>query len=117
MITIRDQHASSHDDRVVVVLTTWPVDPDPAPIAAMLVEEQLAACVNVLPAMHSIYRWQGATQRDAEHQLLIKTRSGRVSDLGRRLRELHPYDVPELLVMDVEAGSNAYPAWVTEVTR
>lgn len=102
---------------VVLVLTTVP---DPArgeAIAHALVEGQLAACVNVCAPMTSFYRWKGALQRDAEHQLVIKTTSDRVAAVEARIRELHPYDLPEFLVIPVAHGSAAYVEWVIEETR
>lgn len=100
--------------RAVLVLTTWPADRDPAPLARTLVGERLAACVNVLPAMRSYYRWQGSLQEDAEHQVLLKTTVDRVDGLRARLHALHPYDVPEFLVLPVYDGSKAYLDWLVE---
>jgi periplasmic divalent cation tolerance protein len=100
--------------RAVLVLTTWPADRDPAPLARALVEERLAACVNVLPEMRSYYRWEGAVQEDAERQLLLKTTADRVDALRERLHALHPYDVPEFLVLPIGDGSTGYLAWLFE---
>lgn len=96
----------------VIVLTTFPASADPLPLARTLVEERLAACVNVLPPMQSIYRWEGAVEQAAEHQLVIKTTTGRVEAVKRRLADLHPYDVPELLVLAVADGGDAYLKWI-----
>jgi len=98
----------------VLVLTTWPADRDPAPLARTLVDERLAACVNVLPAMRSYYRWQGSLQEDAEHQVVLKTTADRVHALRARLHTLHPYDVPEFLVLPVSDGSKGYLDWLVE---
>ena len=81
----------------VIVLTTMPADPgegklDAIALGRTLVEEGLAACVNVLPPMESVYRWQGSVHQDAERQLVIKTRAERLDALYGRLRTLHPYD-------------------------
>jgi periplasmic divalent cation tolerance protein len=103
---------SLEEHRAVLVLTTWPADRDPAPLARTLVDERLAACVNVLPAMRSYYRWQGSLQADAEHQVLLKTTADRVDALRARLHALHPYDVPEFLVLPVRGGSKAYLDWL-----
>jgi periplasmic divalent cation tolerance protein len=106
----------------VIVLTTMPVDPgegrlDAVALARMLVEEGLAACVNVMPPMESVYRWQGSVHQDAERQLVIKTRAERLDALQGRLMILHPYEVPEFLVLPVSAGSPGYLDWVrTSVT-
>lgn len=100
----------------VIVLTTFPADREADPLAQALVDEGLAACVNVLPVMRSIYRWQGATERADERQLVIKTRRSRVGDLEARIRQLHPYDVPELLVIPILDGSADYLSWLAENT-
>jgi periplasmic divalent cation tolerance protein len=82
-------------------------------IARALVEEHLAACVSVGAPMTSFYRWRGAVERDEERQLVIKTTRDRVPALQERLAELHPYDVPEFLVLAVTGGSAAYLDWIT----
>ena len=104
------------DTDAVVVLTTLPADADAVTLGRTLVEERLAACVNVLPAMTSLYRWEGKVQEDREQQLVIKTRESRVAALAARLRELHPYSVPEFLVLTVSDGSDDYLRWVVEST-
>ena len=101
-------------DAAVVVLTTWPADRDPDALARALVGERLAACVNVLGSMRSTYRWQGAVEQADERQLVIKTTTSRVAALEARLREMHPYEVPELLVLPVTGGSEDYLRWVRE---
>ena len=103
-------------DQFVLVLTTLPAEGDPEALARKLVDERLAACVNILPPMRSIYTWQGATEHATEQQLLIKTATHRVRDLETRLKELHPYDVPEFLVISVLDGSSDYLSWVAEST-
>ncbi len=85
-------------------------------LAQTLVDEHLAACVNVLPPMQSIYRWQGQVHVDDERQLVIKTSSDRVEALQLRLRALHPYELPEFLVIEVAGGSQAYLDWLASVT-
>ncbi|MCL4849309.1 MAG: divalent-cation tolerance protein CutA [Acidobacteria bacterium] len=96
----------------VVVLVTWPADQDVAPLARALVDERLAACVNVLPAIRSFYHWEGAVHDEPEQQLVIKTLASAVPRLQARVQDLHPYDVPEFLVMPVAAGSAAYLEWL-----
>ena len=96
-----------------IVLTTIGSESDGLAIARTLVEERLAACVNVLPSMMSVYRWKGAIEQDKEHQLVIKTAPDRLPALEARLRQLHPYELPEFLVLDVSAGA-AYSGWVAE---
>ncbi len=101
-------------DAAAIVLTTWPSDRDPADLARALVGERLAACVNVLAGVRSTYRWQRAIEEADEYQLLVKTTTGRLGALEARLHELHPYDVPEFLVLSVAGGSEAYLRWVGE---
>lgn len=98
----------------VLVLSTLPASHDAATFARALIEERLAACVNLLPVMRSVYRWEGAIQDEEERQLLIKTTRARVEDLRERLAELHPYDVPEFLVVPVAGGSDAYLRWISK---
>ena len=100
----------------VIVLTTLPADADASAIATALVDARLAACVNVLPAMQSTYRWQGAVERETERQLVIKTAGGRVDALWERLRDLHPYEVPEFVVIPIVDGNQAYLNWIGETT-
>jgi periplasmic divalent cation tolerance protein len=112
-----DATSSISPTSTVIVLTTMPVDPgegrlDAVALGRTLVEEGLAACVDVLPAMESVYRWQGTVHQDAERQLVIKTRAERLDALQVRLRILHPYEVPEVLVLPVSAGSPGYLEWV-----
>ena len=98
---------------VVIVLTTIGADPDAAMLAKTLVNERLAACVNVLPPMQSVYRWKGKVEQEREHQLVMKTRADKVAALQARLRELHPYELPEFIVLS-GAASAAYTAWAKE---
>ena len=102
--------------QVAIVLTTFAVGQAMA-VARTLVEERLAACVNVLPAMASVYRWQGEVQQEAEEQVVIKTTSARVAALEQRLREMHPYELPEFLVITADAGAEAYLKWVGASTH
>ena len=102
---------------IVVVLTTVADNDGAEAFARQLVEERLAACVNLHPAMLSFYRWQGQVTRDAERQIVIKTTRDRVPALEARLKALHTYDLPEFLVLPVEQGSEAYLAWVSEQVR
>lgn len=94
------------------------IGPDDAErVATALVGERLAACVNLLP-VRSIYRWDGAVQNDAETTMLIKVSADGVERLVASLKELHPYDVPEIVVLDVDAGASlgAYVDWVRAET-
>ena len=98
----------------VIVLTTVGVASDGPALARSLVEERLAACVNVLPQMTSVYRWKGNVEEDREQQLVVKTTRERLPALEARLRALHPYEVPEFLVLEVASGSDAYLTWLRE---
>ena len=102
------------DDRVVLVLVTGPSGEDLEEIGARLVEERLAACVNILPDVLSVYRWRGAVERDSEAMGIAKTRRSLVERLQARVRQLHPYEVPEVLVIDTAGGSRAYLDWVLD---
>ena len=100
----------------VIVLTTLPADADGAAFARSLVEARLAACVNLSAPMDSIYRWEGTIEMETERQLVIKTSRDRVVELWDRVREMHPYDMPEFLVMPIIDGNDAYLRWVAEST-
>ena len=100
---------------LILILTTMPGDDRADAVARTLVEEHLAACVNVHGPMVSTYRWKGQVEREPERQLVIKTTAERLPDLEARLRVLHPYDLPEFVVL-AAAGSDAYGKWVNEET-
>ena len=102
---------------VRLVLTTCPDEATAEGIAGALVEERLAACGNVIPGLTSIYRWKGAVERADEWLLMLKTSAPRVEPLAARLKELHPYDVPEILILDVARGDSAYLRWVVAETQ
>jgi len=101
---------------VVVLLTTLPADADARVAARALVTARLAACVSIAGDMVSVYRWQGSVEESPERQLVIKTTRGQVARVGAWLAEHHPYEVPELLVLSVDGGGDAYLAWVRECT-
>jgi periplasmic divalent cation tolerance protein len=101
---------------VVLILTTAPAGDAGEAIARALVDERLAACVNVLAPMASVYRWQGAVERETERQLIIKTTGDRTAAIHARLRELHSYELPEFLVLKVSDGGAAYLEWVAHET-
>lgn len=102
------------DTACVVALTTLPAGPGAAVLARQLVEERLAACVAVISSVSTFYRWQGAVTEDAEQQLVIKTAAERVPALEARLRAVHPYELPEFLVLPIGSGGEAYLKWVRE---
>lgn len=101
-------------DQFVIVLTTLPIDSDAEKFASQLVEEKLVACVSVLPVMRSIYRWKGAVERADERQLMLKTSPTQLTALEARVRALHPYDVPEFVVIPITHGSADYLSWLTD---
>lgn len=98
----------------LVVLMTGPDIDKVRAIARALVEERLAACCNIVSGVESIYRWEGALETATEVLAIIKTNNAKFPDLERRVRELHPYDVPEIVAMSVIAGSENYLRWVLE---
>lgn len=103
-------------NELILILTTMPDDSRADGLARTLVEEELAACVNVHAPMTSCYRWQGQIEVGSERQLVIKTTRGRLAALEARLRALHPYELPELVVLEARA-SEAYTAWAANATR
>jgi periplasmic divalent cation tolerance protein len=100
------------DDTCLVVLCTTPSAEVGAALARKLVEAKLAACVNIVPAIRSIYRWQGETKDDAESQLVIKTQSACYAALERLIRAHHPYDEPEIIALPITQGSASYLSWL-----
>ena len=99
---------------VRVIFVTGPEADTLQSIGRVLVEEGLVACVNVIPGLTSVYRWEGETRADQEALALIKTTEDRVEATRLRFMELHPYDVPEFIAMEVAEGSPAYLRWVRE---
>ena len=108
---------TTSDTSHVLILTTLPAAADAGAFARSLVEARLAACVNLLPVMESVYRWQGRVESESERQLLLKTSSDRIAALWQRVRELHPYDVPEFIVLPIAGGHDAYLRWIGDSTR
>jgi periplasmic divalent cation tolerance protein len=107
--------SSTADSHAVIILTTLGSDADASAMARSLVEQRLAACVNVLPAMTSTYRWKGSVEQEREQQLVIKTSAAQAGAAQEWLLSNHPYETPELLVLEA-AGSAAYLRWVGEST-
>jgi periplasmic divalent cation tolerance protein len=98
----------------LIVFCTCGSEDEAERIANALVNERLAACVNILPPVESIYRWQGAVERAREILLVIKTTAGRFSALRDRIEAIHSYDTPEIIAMEVAEGSERYLAWLGE---
>src|SRR5690349_5321880 len=101
----------------LLVLTNVPERAVAERLADLLVERQLAACVNILAPCRSVYRWKGAVQHDEEHPMLIKTTVERYPALEEALRAAHPYELPEIIAMPIERGLPAYLDWVAGETR
>ena len=97
---------------LIVILTTMPDDERADALARTLVDERLAACVNVQAPMSSTYRWKERVERETERPLVIKTTRARLPERRARLRALHPYELPEFVVLSAEAGE-AYGRWVS----
>ena len=98
---------------VRIVLTTVGLLEQAEKLASALVERRLAACVNVVGPIRSIYRWKGAIEREQEYLLLIKTTGERAADLAATFTELHPYELPEHVELNVEGGGEAYLNWLS----
>mgnify|MGYP005986580373 FL=1 len=96
-----------------LVLTTCPDEIVAKNIAQYLVTEKLAACVNMLPNITSVYRWQDELQCDNEVQLLIKTEESKFAALSDRINQLHPYDVVEIIALNIQQGDKHYLNWIT----
>ena len=98
----------------VLVLTTAGSEAEAQKIANQLVERQLAACVNIIPRIQSVYRWEGKIETADEFLLIIKTTKARSGDVKDAIRELHSYDLPECIVISMEDGSAEYLKWIEE---
>ena len=98
----------------LLVLTTAGSKTEARKIAEALVERRLAACVNIVPGIMSVYRWEGKVAEAAEYLLLIKTVEAREEQLRSAIRELHPYQVPEFVTLSVKSGSVEYLKWLEE---
>ena len=99
-----------------VVLCTVPSEQVGETLARTLLEERLVACVNILPGVRSLYRWQGKLEDERELLLVMKTQAARYAELEARIRALHPYEVCEVLALDVAQGSDAYLHWLRSET-
>jgi periplasmic divalent cation tolerance protein len=101
----------------IVVLITAPKEEDAEKIAKELVESRLAACVNIIRDIRSIYRWQGKTEDESEVLMVVKTRKSLFDKLMKRVKELHGYSVPEIIALPVIEGSQDYLKWLGEETE
>ncbi len=103
--------------RSVVVLVTCPNRRIGARLAQSVIEHRLAACVNLVPGIESVFRWQGKLERAREVLLIVKTTQGRLAALQRHLVSQHPYDVPEVIALSIVAGNPPYLAWIAQSVR
>ena len=104
-------------ERIVFVYTTYPSVVEAETAGRALVERQLAACVNILPGMVSIYRWEGAIERGAETVMIIETRATLAEDVCAAVKEMHSYSTPAILVIPIEGVDSAYLSWLTDGTK
>src|SRR5215813_141407 len=100
----------------IIVLCTCPDEASAERVASALVEERLAACVNRIPGVASTYRWKGTVCRDSELLLVIKTARERFDAVRERIVALHPYELPEVIAVDIAAGHGPYLAWIEAET-
>jgi periplasmic divalent cation tolerance protein len=103
--------------KFILVLTTVPEEKSGQKIAEQLVKEKLAACVTVSASSLSFYWWQGKIARETEHILFIKTNATLYQELEKRIREIHPYEIPEIIALDVYQGLKEYLAWIEKETK
>lgn len=109
--------AVSTADDLVAIFCTAPDETSARHLAHGLVDERLAACVQIVPGLTSVYRWENAVQTDAELQLVIKTRAARFDEVAAFIQAHHPYDVPEIVAFPATRVSDAYRAWAVDETR
>lgn len=111
------EDATPMSDRYYLVLSTCPDEAVAERIAGALVDQGLAACVNLVPGVTSVYRWQGQREQSSEILLLIKTRRDVYAALQAALRAMHPYEIPEIIALPLARGLDAYLGWVDEQLR
>ena len=102
---------------MIIVITTTPTINEAEALAEKVVEARLAACVQILPRMTSVYIWEGKLQREGEHLLLIKTLPEKFDALEKFITDNHSYDVPEIVAIDAECVSERYLSWIKETLR
>jgi periplasmic divalent cation tolerance protein len=103
-------------ERAVFVYTTWPTAVEAEAAGRQLVERRLAACVNILPHMTSIYRWKGAVERGEEAVMIAKTRASLAADVSDAVKAMHSYETPAILVMPLESVEKSYLGWLLAET-
>jgi periplasmic divalent cation tolerance protein len=112
--SMNDKSNASANDEICIALTTVDSAGEAKKLAHMLVERRLAACVNILPGMRSVYRWKGRIDETEEVMLLIKTSRSQAAAVQAALAESHSYDLPEFLLLPIAGGSAAYLAWLRD---
>jgi len=104
-------------EHIVFVYTTYPSVVEAEKTARILLESQLAACVNIIPGMISLYRWKGAIERGEEAVMIIKTRAANAEAVAKAVRENHEYETPAILVIPIESVDGPYLSWLTAETK
>jgi len=107
----------TYNTKSILVLCAFPKSASTKSIAEMLVNEELAACVNIMSDVQSIFRWQGKIDSANENILIIKTKDNLYNELEKRIRELHPYELPEIISVSIEKGLPEYLDWISESTK
>ena len=102
---------------IILMLTTWPDEAKAEQMAKNWLDKNLVACVNILPKMRSIYKWDGETRTGTEHQMLLKTTAKQSEQLKQAILESHPYECPEILILPVTGGHDDYMNWITGNTK
>ena len=104
-----------HSEEIVVFITA-PLEEEAVKIARVLVESRLAACINIIKNIRSIYSWQGKIEDDSELLMIVRSQKSLFNELSARVRELHSYDVPEIIALPIIDGSEDYLKWLKEST-
>src|SRR5262245_46376702 len=104
-------------DDPILIYTTFPSIEEAKRVGAVLVEAQLAACVNIFPGMISIFEWKGKREEASEAAMIIKTRAALADGVLAEVKRLHPYEVPALLVLPTQGGGSEYCRWIVEQTQ
>ena len=102
------------ETEAIAVFMTAPNAEEAGRLAEMLVEKRLAACVQMLPGMESVYRWQGKIEREREVLLIVKTTQAKFEELEKEVRAIHSYDTPEIVAVPLTAGSHPYLTWLED---
>ena len=107
----------TNNEKFILVLSTFPASISVKDIVEILVNEKLAACINIIPEVQSVFRWKDKVDNAPENILIIKTTLNLYDVLERRIKELHPYELPEIIAVPIEKGLTEYLDWVSENTK